>query len=282
MMNEFRASSKRMKLMIVLRYILYFLTFVFLTILTQIGGVVFLLLLYVAHQFQLSFTKSVGLFIGIYLFTTFALIPFVAPIFGRTALPLSGKLKPLNIGTCLLNRHYVTPEFREQLLCISERMNDQFEGVQTNYLDANFPFYNGFPLFPHLSHNDGKKADLAFYYRDTQTGEPSNLAPSFIGYGIYDAPTQGEVNYPKQCAAQGFWQYGFLSYWIPKWNENKLKVDSERTRTLIGLLAEDALTSKIFLEPHLKKRWELNSYANIRFHGCQAVRHDDHVHVQIK
>ncbi len=34
-------------------------------------------------------------------------------------------------------------------------------------------------------------------------------------------------------------------------------------------------------KPHLKTRLKLSS-AKIRFHGCQAVRHDDHIHVQLR
>ena len=33
--------------------------------------------------------------------------------------------------------------------------------------------------------------------------------------------------------------------------------------------------------PHLKARLGLNSN-KVRFHGCHAVRHDDHFHVQLK
>lgn len=210
------------------------------------------------------------------------IIPSIAPIFGRTSLPIKGKLKPLNLVTCLLNRHYVKPELKEQLLSVAEVMNRQFEETQTNYLDANFPFYEGFPLFPHLSHDDGKKVDLAFYYIDRQKGEMSDTAPSWIGYGIYDEPVEGEINYPERCAKQGFWQYSLLSYGVPTEEENLLIVDTERTKALIVLLASDSLTSKIFLEPHLKARWNLNYDHKIRFHGCQAVRHDDHIHTQIR
>ncbi|MFT5619364.1 MAG: hypothetical protein ACI85I_002607, partial [Arenicella sp.] len=38
---------------------------------------------------------------------------------------------------------------------------------------------------------------------------------------------------------------------------------------------------KVFIEPHLKTRLGLENYSKIRFHGCQAVRHDDHIHVQL-
>ena len=159
-------------------------------------------------------------------------------------------------------------------------MTNKFEGTTTNYLDANFPFFNGFPLMPHLSHNDGKKLDIAFYY--TSSNEQTNEAPSFIGYGVYDEPKPGESDYPSTCEQRGYWQYGLLSSVVPQWNTDKFEVDVERTRELIKLLSEDNLTSKIFIEPHLKERWKLNGYNNIRFHGCQAVRHDDHIHTQIK
>ncbi|MEP4534121.1 MAG: hypothetical protein ABJ004_13610 [Cyclobacteriaceae bacterium] len=163
---------------------------------------------------------------------------------------------------------------------ITDRLEEKYEGTSTNYLDANFPFANGFPLFPHLSHNDGRKLDLAFFYK--RANQRTNKAPSFIGYGIYEDPTKGESDYPTDCKQRGYWQYGLLSSVVPQWNKDNYQLDVERTRELIRLLAIDERTSKIFIEPHLKQRWKLNKYDNIRFHGCQAVRHDDHIHTQIK
>jgi hypothetical protein len=64
---------------------------------------------------------------------------------------------------------------------VAKAMNSKYPGSVVNYLDANFPFYNGFPLIPHLSHNDGKKLDLSFYYK-TKDQKETNLVPSFIGY----------------------------------------------------------------------------------------------------
>lgn len=51
---------------------------------------------------------------------------------------------------------------------------------------------------------------------------------------------------------------------------------------MIQAFSEQTLIEKLFLEPHLKKRWQLEAYDKIRLHGCRAVRHDDHLHVQIK
>lgn len=234
-----------------------------------------------SRRFRLSRAKSIVQFIGLYAIFSFVLLPFIASFFGRESLPIRGTLRPVNIMTCVLNRHYVIPELKRQMLDISMEMNRKFEGTSVNYLDANFPFFDGFPLIPHLSHNDGLKIDLAFYYIERSTGRRVNSSPSFTGYGIFERPKEGEINYPKKCKEKGYWQYDAISYITPDWNKDKYKVDVERTRELVMLLAENSQTSKLFIEPHLKERWNLSTYEKIRFHGCYAVRHDDHIHTQI-
>jgi len=263
------------------KIISHILVIIFLTILTQIGGFIYWGVILFNRKLKLSGRKFFVLFCGTYLLFTFAIVPLTAPVFGRTTLPLWGNLKPLNFMTYVLNRHYVTPELKKQMIVLSSQMNSEFEGTKTKYLDANFPFLDGFPLIPHLSHNDGRKLDVAFYYLDAITKKRSNDAPSFIGYGIYDNPKTGEVNTAKQCDDKGFWQYGILGAIVPKWDENKFIVDQKRTARLVELLSKHSQTSKIFIEPHLKQRWDLSSYENIRFHGCHAVRHDDHIHTQV-
>ncbi len=258
------------------------LVFFLLTLITQVGGIIYLISFIITKQLKYGIGKTSLIFIGLYLVISLLIMPIVAPIFGRAALPLSGNLQPLNIMTCLFNRHYVRLELKENLIEASNKMSEEFKGTKTNYLDASFPFINGFPLIPHLSHNDGKKVDLAFYYNDKASQRNTNEVPSFIGYGIYDSPKENEENYPEQCNNKGYWQYGFLTYLVPKWNEENYTVDSERTSKLIRLLAINNSTSKVFIEPHLKQRWGLASEDKIRFHGCQAVRHDDHIHLQIK
>lgn len=260
--------------------LMHLVAFIILTITSQVGGLIYLLAIGIKKILHLKNSLTVGIFIAAYLASTFFILPLVAPIFGRTALPLAGNLRPLNLATCFLNRHYVKPELKNQLVEISNQMSHKYEGTTTNYLDANFPFFKGFPLFPHLSHNDGKKLDLAFYY--TENNQRSVSAPSFIGYGIFEEPKDGEKDYPTICDEKGYWQYGLLSWVVPQWNKDDFQVDEERTTTLIKLLAANQSTSKIFIEPHLKERWQLSNYDNIRFQGCQAVRHDDHIHTQIK
>ena len=60
----------------------------------------------------------------------------------------------------------------------------KFKSVRINYFDANHPFYKGYPLIPHLSHNDGKKLDLGFVYNEIDNNQISPNTPSVIGYGI--------------------------------------------------------------------------------------------------
>ena len=221
------------------------------------------------------------MFLLLYLSFSLVVLPILAPIFGRTSLPLWGNLKPLNFGTCLLNRHYVTPQLKSQMENLGDEMSNMFPGTKTNYLDANFPFFDGFPLLPHLSHNDGKKLDLAFYYIDGTTGNPSSSAPSVIGYGVYEDPRVGEVNTAEVCRQGGYWQYELIGKIVPQWKKEKFNIDETRTSALIKLLAESEVTSKVFIEPHLKSRWGLSAYNKSRFHGCHAVRHDDHIHTQV-
>jgi hypothetical protein len=57
-------------------------------------------------------------------------------------------------------------------------------------------------------------------------------------------------------------------------------LDSTRTKELVNLFAAQPLIGKIFIEQYLKTRFNLTS-DKIRFHGCSAVRHDDHIHIQL-
>ena len=63
---------------------------------------------------------------------------------------------------------------------------------------------------------------------------------------------------------------------------NKDLVFSEKgTKKLIKNILKSRDVGKIFIEPHLKNRINLKN-KKIRFHGCGAVRHDDHIHVELK
>ncbi len=263
--------------------------FIFLTALTQVGGLVYLIS-FATHK---SINKKIDnkllrgslkfiSFLTFYSIATFLIVPVLAKPFGRVPLPLTQteNLRPLNFLTCFLNRHYVRPELKRTTIEVAKQMNSKFPGTVLNYLDANFPFINGFPLIPHLSHNDGKKLDIAFCYIDNKTGRATNGVPSVIGYGISEEPEPNEVNTANLCIKQGYWQYSFLMKIIPEGNKRNFTFDGTRTKELVNFFASNSTIGKIFIEPHLKTRLKLTS-DKIRFHGCQAVRHDDHIHIQL-
>jgi hypothetical protein len=263
-----------------LGFVGYFIIAVLLTVITQTGGAIYLFFLWGKARMHLHGWKALMLFFGMYMLFTVLIIPSIVPFFGREPLPLFGNLKPLNIGTVFLNRHYVAPELKKRVRAIADKMSELYPGTTLNYLDANFPFLGGFPLLPHLSHNDGKKIDFAFFYQDQSSGERTNENPSFIGYGAFESPQRNEANYPEICRKDQFLMYNALEI-IEPLTSKEYKLDVERTKKLIELLAKDPAVSKIFIEPHLKTRWKLENYDKIRFQGCHSVRHDDHIHVQI-
>ena len=261
-----------------------------LTVVTQVGGVVFLVSIMmfglIDKRLNRRWTRVTAKFLSfttLYLISVFVIVPLTAKPFGRVPLPIfeDQNLKPGNIWTCLLNRNYVKPQLREITYRVAESMGTKYPGTTMNYLDANFPFIDKFPLFPHLSHNDGKKLDLSFQYNDSRKGQITNDIPSFIGYGICEEPKDGEENKPVYCDNKGYWQYSLLRDIVSQENKDKFTFDNKRTRDLINSFVSHDGVGKIFIEPHLKTRLGLTS-SKIRFHGCQAVRHDDHIHVQLK
>jgi hypothetical protein len=271
------------------RITLRIICFLFLTLLTQVGGIVYLISLYVNSKLNRRFDKGAGrsllkisTFLLLYFITSFLIVPVVAKPFGRAALPItkSENLRPCNFFTCILNRNYVEPKLLNTTIEVANRMNAEFPGTVINYLDAGFPFINGFPLFPHLSHNDGKKLDLSFCYIDKKTMLRTNEVPSFMGYGISEEPRANELNTPAECAKVN-WQYSFMRKLVPQGNKNFFIFDSIRTRAMVNQFATEQAIGKIFIEPHLKIRLNLTS-DKVRFHGCNAVRHDDHLHIQLK
>lgn len=261
-----------------------------LTIITQVGGIALIVSLVLSWLINRKIKKgwrragvSVGLFISLYLLFVFAIVPILANSLGRVQLPLFEKnhVRPANVITFFMNRNYVRPELRRIVFAVAEDINTKHPGTTINYLDANFPFIDKFPLFPHLSHSDGKKLDISFLYKDSKTGDQTNEVPSWIGYGICEEPRFGEENRPDYCAQKGFWQYSALKKYLPQEAKRNFSFDENRTKLMINSFVKQENLGKILIEPHLKARMRLTSN-KIRLHGCNAVRHDDHLHVQLK
>ncbi|TMM29700.1 hypothetical protein FDT66_10460 [Polaribacter aestuariivivens] len=251
-----------------------------LTIITQIGGFIYWLsLLFISNKKEKYKVKIFSLFVVLYLSSTFLIIPKIAPFFGKVKIEDTNKLEAHNFITKLCNRNYVTPKLHNVITNVSQSFNKEFPKIKVIYLDANFPFFDGFPLIPHLSHNDGKKIDISFVY-ENKNKETTNLKPSNSGYGIFEEPKTDEINQNKKCKQNGNWQYNFTKYFTLGHSNKNLKISEKATKVLIEIILKSDI-HKLFIEPHLKTRLKLKN-EKIRFHGCKAVRHDDHIHFQIK
>lgn len=236
---------------------------VVLTAFTQVGGVAWLLAIWLRHTFLA--------FLSIYIALSI-LAAWIAPLNGRVAVSCwsSGPLQVQSWFYCLSNRTYVTEEMAGVLDDVADVVNKEYPGTVTLLLDASFPFFDGFPLLPHLSHDDGEKADLAFYYRDDD-GYQAGRTRSPIGYFSFE---QGATTCPDNWLSMR-WNMRLLQpYWA------QLDLDAARTRFLIEKLASDRRVSKIFVEPHLTQSLGVEG-RKIRFQGCRAARHDDHIHFQL-
>ncbi|GJM33620.1 MAG: hypothetical protein DHS20C18_26210 [Saprospiraceae bacterium] len=264
---------------------------IILTLLTQVGGLIYLLYLPIKHWLtrRINSRWKVRLFRWssfaiIYMLINLIFVPPLARQLGRLPLPWYATeevpLQPANWVYCLANRHYVQPALYQLVAETAQKMATVTPYSKLIYLDANFPFFDGFPLLPHLSHNDGRKLDLAFLYQKNNS-QALQSAPSTLGYGYNEPPKSHEINQPEICSQRGYWQYSLTTWLSPTISNPKITFNEAANRHLLQLFATNAKTGKIFIEPHLKQRLDLGSYSKIRFHGCQAVRHDDHIHIQL-
>ena len=71
------------------------------------------------------------------------------------------------------------------------------------------------------------------------------------------------------------WNFGALQ---PHWHDYEL--EPRRMVAVLEILTADPRIQKVFVEPHLLERFGLSD-PKIRFQGCRAARHDDHIHLQV-
>lgn len=267
------------------RILLHAAVVVFLTVLTQIGGLAWLATL-IASRFLSSMRPAVHLLLFVALYTAATLLTQqLAPLGGRIALPCSsGTDSSLVVRSplfCVLNRNYVTPELAEAAQAYADHMAKIFPGTKTLALDANFPFVAGFPLIPHLSHDDGRKLDLALYYQDTLGHFRNGETRSPIGYFAFE---QAKQNTPQPCEGRIRWltlrwDMGWLQGAFPNW-----QIEPQRMGEALRWLSNEGQAhgiGKVFIEPHIPAGLGISSDV-IRFQGCRAARHDDHIHIQLR
>ncbi len=194
---------------------------------------------------------------------------------GLVTLPCDGStpLEPVKAYYCRRDRHFVTPKTREALIAAARTMRDRYPGEVLRFMDASGSTGHK-PFKPHLSHGDGRQIDLALYYSDI-AGRPLADFPDTRAYGGYwpaEPPRVGE----EIACPQG--REGLAEKPDPP-ADRPWRLDEARTRLLIETLVADPRVRRVLLEPHLERRLGLWGHPKVRFAGCQAARHDDHVHV---
>lgn len=248
-----------------IRWLTHLGIFTLLTILTQLGGLAWIL----------SRATQRPLIAFLILYATFSAAAYwSAPaITNRVPIPCFGTqaLRSQSVLYCALNRHYVNPELFRAAQKAADDVATRFPGTQTRSLDAGFPFLTGFPLLPHLSHDDGEKLDLALYWRSEDGYQPgkSRFPMGYWGYA------DGSTNCPARWTDLR-WDWPWLNSILPA-----MRPDVPRLTHLLSSLRNDPVIGKILLEPHLQAATALNS-EKIRFQGCRAARHDDHIHIQLR
>ena len=178
-----------------------------------------------------------------------------------------------------MNRHYVDPRLATLLTALSREIDRAHPGTLTVFLDASFPFFDRFPLLPHLSHGDGRKLDIAYYYGAPDGSYLPGQLRSPIGYWAFEQP--GAVTSP--CQDQSWlslrWDMKALQRFYPD-----RPLEPERTGAALRWLVMEGPqfgVERVFIEPYLAVRLGVSSPI-LGFQGCRAARHDDHIHFQIR
>ena len=236
---------------------------VILTLVTQLGGLAWVLALWFRHQL-LAFVLGYAALWGV--------AQTVAPLFGRVPIPCTAEvLRAQSPMYCVLMRNFEVPEMLAVAQDAAGVVASAYPGTVTLALDGSFPFGDGIPLIPHLSHDDGEKLDLAFYYADASGYLPGRTA-SPLGYFAFHRAG------PETCPAVWptlRWDVAWFQPLVRDW-----ALEPARTGRLIAVLVQDARVGKVFVEPPLVAALGLAG-DKLRFQGCRAARHDDHIHLQL-
>ncbi|MFZ1469760.1 MAG: hypothetical protein WAT09_12395 [Paracoccaceae bacterium] len=239
-----------------------------LTALTGVGGV--------AWAVALAYRRGIMGFVSAFILAyglLFGAVQVLAPQLGRVPLPCTGTVLRMQSPLyCLTLRNFVTTEMRDLARDTAATMARDYPGTVTLALDGGYPV-GWVPMLPHLSHDDGEKLDLAFYYTDAQGLYQPGQTASPIGYFAFET-----LDVPDACPPA--WP---TLRWDMRWVRPALRdltLDRDRTAALVRVLLADPRVAKVFVGPPLAARLGLSG-DKLRFQGCRAARHDDHIHLQL-
>ncbi len=253
--------------------------FATLTVLTQLGGFALWPLMGSSRLLRSNGRRYllVAAAVASYSLVMFVLAPVLAGLGGRVRLPCldRGSLRPRSLLYCATGRNFVAARLRDDAVAIAREVERARPGTAVYYLDGGFPVGAGFPMLPHLSHGDGRRLDLALYFLHAD-GSPASPGGSPIGYFGYARMPAGRT---AACPA-GWRDLRWDLPWLQRsWRSRDL--DAERTAVLVRAVVELPGIRAILLEPHIRDRLDVTS-SKIRFQGCGAARHDDHVHLEVE
>lgn len=197
----------------------------------------------------------------------------IAP--GLVPLPCeeTGPLRPVLGGYCVRQRHYVTDRAEKALQRAAKAVAAKHPGSTVLFMEASWP--TGVrPMPPHHSHGDGRQIDLALFYAD-DAGRPLERPPTKSGYRASEPPRRESERVCKGVRSA-------KNDWADPPADRPWRLDETRTRDMIRVLSADPAVRRIFLEPHLKTRLGFARDPKVRFAGCRAARHDDHIHVDFR
>ena len=117
-----------------LKFFGYVLIFLFLTLITQVGGFIYLLYLplrrKIKHRIKPKSKQRlvrVAVFGIFYLFISWTIVPLAAKQFGRVQLPMFATedipIQPRHYFFCLANRNYVKPELKSTIVKTAKALN---------------------------------------------------------------------------------------------------------------------------------------------------------------
>ncbi len=252
--------------------------FLLLTLLTQFGGVVYLINGYLFKKW--NFLNKLFSFAMLYTLALFIVVPLLAKLVDRVPLPAhnSEYIGPANYMTIALGRNYVKSDLYQAIINAAVKFGDKHPDAKITYLDAGFALSKYIPMYPHKSHNTGKSLDLGFIYKNAE-GDVMKGSPSWTGYGIFTK--EKLTKRQKKCLEENS-LYDFTKYFGLGIGKGEYKLEGRLTQDLIKTIHREAKIKQIFIEPYLKASLGLSRFGKIKFHGCDAVRHDDHFHIEIE
>ena len=171
----------------------------------------------------------------------------------------AGNLRLQHPGFCLRNRNCAAPDLIATGTDLADHMAQTNPGTVTPELDANFPFFDGFAMLPHLSHKDGRQVDIAFWYDRDDACQPG-LTRSPLGCFAFE---QGPTDCPNRWLTLR-WDLEWLQPLPPPY-----PLDRRRMQSALQWLAQDARVTRVFLEPHLRTSLGVAG-ASFGFQGCLA------------